>query len=866
MNYAKKEGRKSWIVSAAAVVLAIIFFTISIYSTNSINTNLKVLSEHPFAVSTAVFKLKTAVSANHIRMSRLTMYNKPEDVEVVQTALNELNAKNQEQIDYILHYYLGPASEAQHLSDLMDELYRIEEAHFHTAATLTLEENVTFIREEIEPIHNEIDATTDTMLAFINNTVKRLSRESNGIQTMTSACSLAMSLALVLFATLYQRSVSKKIKEISYRDFLFNTLSENVDTVFMIYSLEKRQMEYVTYNSERILGISSNMLETEKINIFDYCEKDDCEQLQQVLQSEMLRTNIQKECMVQNPVLNQKNCIKISISPVFKNDKVNRYILSLSDQAEVKRNQEILRDALANAQNSNAAKSEFLARMSHEIRTPMNAIIGMSTIATTASNNPEKIENCLSKILISSKHLLHLINDVLDMSKIESGKFSMSNEHFVLTEVIENVSSIVYGQATAKNQRYDVVGDVPHGNLIGDQLRLNQILLNLLTNAVKYTPEGGKIKLSIQEVQYKIKNMVRLRFTISDNGIGMSEDFMKKLFTPFEQETQSTGGTGLGLAITKNLVTLAGGAVYVESKQGEGTCFHVEIPFGISGVVSAPNDKDFGDLKILVADDDQDTCEHTTIILERLGIYAEWVLSGLEAVERTLKAYEENVCYDVIFMDWKMPGVDGIEATRRIRKTVGPETLIIIISSFNWPEIEQEAKIAGATAFISKPMFQSTIYNTLTRVVKMGSEPAPSAALPAADFTGKRFLIAEDNAFNMEIAKELLEMTGAVVDESYNGKEALERFAHSQPGFYDGILMDIQMPVMDGHAAARAIRELPHVDAKNIVIIAMTANAFSEDVAAALHAGMNAHVAKPIDLEVLYKVLSGTVLEPNTAT
>lgn len=860
MNYAQKEGRKSWIVTGAAVIIAILFFTISIYSTNSINANLKVLSEHPFAVSTAVFKLKTAASANHIRMSRLTMYNAPEDIEFVQTTLRELNAQNQEQVDYILHYYLGPTSEAQHLSDLMDELYRIEEAYFQEADTFTLEENAAFIRDVFVPVHDEIDATTDSMLAFINNTVKKLSRESNEIQRMTSAFSLVMSLALVLFATLYQRSVSKKIKEISYRDFLFKTLSENVDTVFMIYDLEKRHMEYVTYNSARILGISSDMLETEQTNIFDYCEKDECEQLQQALQSETLRTTVQKECMVLNPARNQKNCIQITIAPVLENGSVRRYILSLADQAEVKRNQEILRDALVNAQNSNAAKSEFLARMSHEIRTPMNAIIGMSTIASTAVHNPEKIENCLSKILISSKHLLHLINDVLDMSKIESGKFTMSNEHFVLTEVVENVSGIIYSQAAAKNQRYDVIADVPHCNLVGDQLRLNQILINLLTNAVKYTPEDGKIKLTIQEVPYKIKNMVRLRFTISDNGIGMSKDFLKKLFVPFEQETQSVGGTGLGLAITKNLVTLAGGAIYVESEQGFGTSFHVEIPFVISGVVSVPNDKEFGDLKILVADDDQDTCEHTTIILERLGIYAEWALSGMEAVERTLKAYDANEGYDVVFLDWKMPDIDGIEATRRIRKVVGPETLIIIISSYNWPEIEQEARLAGATAFISKPMFPSTIYNTLTRVIKMGHEPTPAATIPAADFTGKRFLIAEDNVFNMEIAKELLEMTGAAVDEAYDGKEALERFSHSQPGTYDGILMDVQMPIMDGHAAARAIRASSHADAGTVPIIAMTANAFSEDVAAALHAGMNAHVAKPIDLDVLYRALNGAVL------
>lgn len=861
MKDIKKEGGRSWIVTVGAVIIAIMFFTISMYSSYSINTNLRVLSEHPFAVSNAIFKLKMSISGNRIRINRLTMYNSPKDVEIVRTALSKLNSKNAEQIDYILQYYLGPAVQAQELNELVEALYRVEEEYLQDAEYRTLAENDAFIQQYFVPIYEEIDTNTNTMLAFINNTVQRLTAEANFTQAVMTVFALVMSLLLVLFAVLYQRSVSKKIREISYRDFLFQTVSENVDTVFMIYNLENQHMEYVTSNSGRVLGIDHRALELEQLEFFNYCEKKQCIQLRQVLKSEILHTQMQQECMMFNPVVRKKNCIQICVFPILENGKINRYILSFADQTEIKQNQQILRDALVNAQNSNEAKGEFLSRMSHEIRTPMNAIIGMSTIAATAVNNPQKVGDCLSKIMISSKHLLHLINDVLDMSKIESGKFTMSNEDFVLSQVIENVSGIIYGQAAVKNQRYDVVCDVPHDNLIGDQLRLNQILLNLLINAVKYTPEGGRIKLTIREVPYRIKHMVRLRFTVSDNGIGMSEEFMEKLFNPFEQEIQTIGGTGLGLAITKNLVTLAGGAILVESKPGEGSSFQVEIPFALSQTTHTPNDKEFGDLKILIADDDQDTCEHTAIILGRIGISAEWVLSGLEAVERTLSAYADNESYDVIFMDWKMPEIDGIEATRRIRKVVGPETLIIIISSFNWPEIEQEARLAGATAFISKPMFQSTIYNTLTRVVKMGNEPSEPVDLPTADFTGKRFLIAEDNAFNMEIAKELLEMTGAVIDGAVDGQEAVKCFTQSAPGYYDGILMDIQMPVLDGYAAAKAIRASSHPHAAIVPIIAMTANAFSEDVAAALHAGMNAHIAKPIDLDMLYEILGGVVGE-----
>lgn len=568
---------------------------------------------------------------------------------------------------------------------------------------------------------------------------------------------------------------------------------------------------------------------------------------------------MQAECSLRNPISGELKSIKLTLYPTKENGEINRYILSILDESETKRNQQILRDALVNAQNANQAKSNFLSRMSHEIRTPMNAIIGMSTIAAASLNNTVKIEDCLSKIMISSKHLLQLINDVLDMSKIESGKFTISNESFSLELVISNICSIIYGQAKAKNQKFDVVGAVLHEDLIGDPLRLNQILINLLSNAVKYTGEGGSITLTMKEMPCKTKNMVRLQFAITDNGIGMSKEFMTKLFQPFEQEGSSSGGTGLGLAITQNLVLLANGTIHVKSELGQGSSFILELPFALAGQEKEPIfNKEFDDLKILVADDDQDICEYTTLILNRLGVQATWVLSGLEAVECTIRAYESGESFDIIFLDWVMPVVDGMEATRRIRKVVGTETLIIIISAFNWSEIEEEARLAGASAFISKPIFQSTVYNTLQQVTK-GGLTEPSLKIVNADFSGKRFLLVEDNAFNLQIAQELLEMVGATVETAVDGEKAVTIFKQSASGYYDAILMDIQMPVMDGYTAAREIRAAKHADALFIPIIAMTANAFSEDISAALRAGMDAHVAKPIDTSVLFKVLNDTL-------
>lgn len=385
-----------------------------------------------------------------------------------------------------------------------------------------------------------------------------------------------------------------------------------------------------------------------------------------------------------------------------------------------------------------------------------------------------------------------------------------------------------------------------------------------MSNAVKYTGEGGSIKLTIKEVACKTKNMVRLQFAVIDNGIGMSKEFMSKLFQPFEQEGQKEGGTGLGLAITKNLVMLANGTINVESELDKGSSFVVEMPFALAAQREEPVcNKEFDDLKILVADDDMDTCEHTTLILERLGVHAQWVLSGLEAVEYTIQAYENGDSYDIIFLDWKMPEVDGLEATRRIRKVVGPETLIIIISAFDWPEIEQEAQQAGASAYITKPMFQSTIYNTLLHVMKRDM-PLPPPEKANADFTTKRFLLVEDNSFNLQIAQELLELAGAVVETAVDGEKAVNCFMQSTEGYYDAILMDVQMPVMDGYTATRAIRVSDHSDATIVPIIAMTANAFSEDISAALRAGMDAHVAKPIDMDHLFKVLSNALSKTKT--
>ena len=694
---------------------------------------------------------------------------------------------------------------------------------------------------------------------IVNASMNRLQRSTIIFVSAIVFCIAALFISLIIQKN--RTNLRRKDTEILYRDELFQKLSMNVDDVFLMLDAKTYQADYVSPNVEKLLGITVEQIHK------DICilRKLHSEKQEDPEKNYLEEIQVQEQREWDFEYVHLKTGEKRWFHNIAMGSEVNgkkKYILVMSDRTSDRKMNQALSEAVRAAETANKAKSTFLSNMSHDIRTPMNAIIGFTTLAVSNIDDKKRVRDYLGKILSSSNHLLSLINDILDMSRIESGKIHLEETEVSLSDVLHDLKTIISGQIHAKQlELYMDAMDVTNEDVYCDKTRLNQVLLNLLSNAVKFTPAGGTVSVRIRQYPGTVKGSELYEIRVKDNGIGMSQEFVQKIFSPFERERTSTvsriQGTGLGMAITKNIVNMMGGTIEVLTEQGKGTEFIVRLPFRIqSKHQRIEKIAELEGLKALVVDDDFNTCDSVTKMLVKVGMRSEWTLSGKEAVLRARQSMEMGDAFHAYIIDWRLPDMNGIEVTRQIR-SLGDDTPIIILTAYDWSDIEVEARAAGVTAFCAKPMFMSDIRDTLMTAIGQKQAEAETAILPTAgsDFRGRYILLVEDNELNSEIAAEILNEYGFLVDTAENGAEAVEKVKNSKPGNYDLVLMDVQMPVMDGYEATKQIRALDNPALAGITILAMTANAFDEDKKKALECGMDGFLSKPIVIEELISIL-----------
>ncbi len=654
---------------------------------------------------------------------------------------------------------------------------------------------------------------------------------------------------------------AQKDRELQYQEKLleiFSTfLSDNVDDVYMMFDETGERAEFVSPNIERVLGIPWKSVTDEHGlpgHTGELIGGEVGREALSELKPGMSLTPMETERI--DPQTGELKCFRESVSCVSVQGK-KKIIVYISDRTKERKTRDTLAEALNIAQVANKAKSTFLSNVSHDIRTPMNAIMGFVTLLREEADSPERVREYTQKIDAASQHLLGLINDVLDMNKIESGSAVLNISELSLAEIIDELNTIIRPQAREKNQTFEIHATaLTCEHLLGDKLRINQIMINILSNAVKYTQQGGRIEMRVSELPQVDKNYSRIRFVIQDNGQGMSEAYQRVIFDPFTREqdaalSEQIQGTGLGMAITKSLVDLMGGSIEVDSQLGKGSTFTVELELRIQEQQDDPEFwSRYGISRMIVADDSEDICHDIVRKMSRDGVATEYATQGSRAVEMIRAAREQGRPYDLILLDWKMPGLNGLETARRIRENAQERTPILLFTAYDWMDIEQDALEVGIEHFLSKPFFMSTFKDTIQRM--KGTEKSSALSDGGADMiAGRHILVVDDIDVNRLILVKILTALGASCEEAVNGQEAVERFEASQQGAYDLILMDIQMPVLNGYDATRAIRSSAHPSASSVAIVAMTANAFVDDIRDALGAGMDGHIPKPIVLEQL---------------
>ena len=706
-------------------------------------------------------------------------------------------------------------------------------------------------------------------LGLVQADIVNASMNSLQLRTMLLGGTIVFGFAVFIIELILQKnriSLKRRDVEILYRDELFQKLSMSVDDVFLMLDAKTYKADYVSPNVEKLLGITVEQIQKD-ISVLGKLHSEDCEDPKKNYLKE-IQVNEQQEWDFE--YVHQKTGEQRWFHIIAMGSEVNgkkKYILVMSDRTVDKKMNQALYEAVRAAETANRAKSTFLSNMSHDIRTPMNAVIGFTTLAVSNIDNKEKVRDYLGKILSSSNHLLSLINDVLDMSRIESGKIHLEETEVSLSDMLHDLKTIISGHIYAKQlELYMDAMDVTDEDVYCDKTRLNQVLLNLLSNAIKFTPAGGTVSVRLKQFPGTKKGSGLYEIRVKDSGIGMSQEFIQRIFSPFERERTSTvsrtQGTGLGMAITKNIVDMMGGTIEVRTEQGKGTEFIVRLPLRIqSEQRSIEKIAELEDLKALVVDDDFNTCDSVTKMLVKVGMRSEWTLSGKEAVLRARQSMELGDAFHAYIIDWRLPDMNGIEVTRQIR-SLGDDTPIIILTAYDWSDIEVEARAAGVNAFCAKPLFMSDIRETLMTAIGQKQTGAENCILPetGSDFRGRCILLVEDNELNREIAEEILKQYGFLVDIAENGAVAVEKVKNSAPGTYDLVLMDIQMPVMNGYEATEQIRALEDPALAKIRILAMTANAFDEDRKQALKCGMDGFLSKPIVMEELIRTLQNNMM------
>ena len=706
-------------------------------------------------------------------------------------------------------------------------------------------------------------------LGLVQADIVNASMNSLQLRTMLLGGTIVFGFAVFIIELILQKnriSLKRRDVEILYRDELFQKLSMSVDDVFLMLDAKTYKADYVSPNVEKLLGITVEQIQKD-ISVLGKLHSEDCEDPKKNYLKE-IQVNEQQEWDFE--YVHQKTGEQRWFHIIAMGSEVNgkkKYILVMSDRTVDKKMNQALYEAVRAAETANRAKSTFLSNMSHDIRTPMNAVIGFTTLAVSNIDNKEKVRDYLGKILSSSNHLLSLINDVLDMSRIESGKIHLEETEVSLSDMLHDLKTIISGHIYAKQlELYMDAMDITDEDVYCDKTRLNQVLLNLLSNAIKFTPAGGTVSVRLKQFPGTKKGSGLYEIRVKDSGIGMSQEFVQKIFSPFERERTSTvsrtQGTGLGMAITKNIVDMMGGTIEVRTEQGKGTEFIVRLPLRIqSEQRSIEKIAELEDLKALVVDDDFNTCDSVTKMLVKVGMRSEWTLSGKEAVLRARQSMELGDAFHAYIIDWRLPDMNGIEVTRQIR-SLGDDTPIIILTAYDWSDIEVEARAAGVNAFCAKPLFMSDIRETLMTAIGQKQTGAENCILPetGSDFRGRCILLVEDNELNREIAEEILKQYGFLVDIAENGAVAVEKVKNSAPGTYDLVLMDIQMPVMNGYEATEQIRALEDPALAKIRILAMTANAFDEDRKQALKCGMDGFLSKPIVMEELIRTLQNNMM------